>query len=57
MSRDQLHTCDLVFCGAPAYHVGIYIGDGLYIHSPAPGQSVKIQSLSSYTPTSGGRIG
>lgn len=57
VSLDQLQTGDLVFWGAPAYHVGIYIGDGLYIHSPAPGQSVKIQSLSSYTPTSGGRIG
>ena len=42
--------------GLWANHVGIYIGDGKYIHSPAPGQSVCIQSYSAYPFTSAGRI-
>jgi cell wall-associated NlpC family hydrolase len=28
-----------------AYHVGIYIGDGLMIHSPAPGKSTSIDNV------------
>ena len=29
-------------------HVGIYIGDGKFIHAPHPGAAVGIQSVSSY---------
>lgn len=29
-------------------HVGIYLGNGKFIHSPVPGQRVKIQSLSMF---------
>jgi peptidoglycan DL-endopeptidase CwlO len=36
---------DLVAFGWPVHHVGIYIGDGLIIHTP--GDYVKIQRLSS----------
>ncbi len=36
---------DLVAFGYPVHHVGIYIGDGLFIHTP--GDYVKIQKLSS----------
>ena len=36
---------DLVAFGWPVHHVGIYIGDGLFIHTP--GDYVKIQKLSS----------
>jgi cell wall-associated NlpC family hydrolase len=36
---------DLVAFGFPVHHVGIYIGDGLFIHTP--GDYVKIQKLSS----------
>ncbi len=36
--------------GKSAYHNGIYIGDGLYIHSPRPGVRTKISTLSSYGP-------
>lgn len=56
VSLDSLQPGDLVFWGYSAYHVGIYIGDGQYIHAPAPGQSVRIQSYSEYPYTSAGRI-
>ncbi len=36
---------DVVAFGYPVHHVGIYIGDGLFIHTP--GDYVKIQKLSS----------
>lgn len=42
----QLQPGDLVFWGN--YHVGIYIGNGQYIHSPQPGQSVTVANISSY---------
>lgn len=56
VSFDELQPGDLVFWGSSAHHVGIYIGDGQYIHAPAPGQSVCIQSYSAYSFTSAGRI-
>lgn len=56
ISLVALQPGDLVFWGDSAYHVGIYIGDGMYIHAPAPGQNVKIQSYSEYPYTSAGRI-
>lgn len=55
VSFSDLQPGDLVFWGYSAYHVGIYIGDGQYIHAPAPGQSVCIQSYSAYPFTSAGR--
>lgn len=45
ISRDQLQPGDLVFFGSPARHVGIYVGDGCYIHAPRTGESVKISPL------------
>lgn len=56
VALSDLKPGDLVFWGYSAYHVGIYIGNGQYIHAPAPGQSVCIQSYSAYPYTSGGRI-
>lgn len=56
VSFDDLQPGDLVFWGYSAYHVGIYIGNGQYIHAPAPGQSVCIQSYGAYPFTSAGRI-
>lgn len=54
VSFDNLQKGDLLFWGN--YHVAIYIGDGQYIHAPEPGQSVTIQSMSYYYPTSARRI-
>jgi len=45
VSRDQLQPGDLVFFGSPAHHVGIYVGNGCYIHAPRTGDVVKISSL------------
>ncbi|MFJ5758507.1 NlpC/P60 family protein [Neobacillus sp. NPDC093182] len=42
ISLNQLQPGDLVFRGLPAYHVGIYIGGGQYIHAPQTGDVVKI---------------
>jgi cell wall-associated NlpC family hydrolase len=44
VSRDQLAPGDLVFFDGLG-HVGIYIGDGQFIHAPHTGDVVKISSL------------
>ncbi|TWP35493.1 NlpC/P60 family protein [Leekyejoonella antrihumi] len=36
---------DLVFFGYPAYHVGIYAGNGEMIAAPKPGGSVQLQKI------------
>ncbi|MBV7275413.1 C40 family peptidase [Clostridium sp. PL3] len=53
VSRDQLQPGDLVFFGSPAHHVGIYVGDGCYIHAPKTGDVVKISSLGDRSDYSG----
>jgi peptidoglycan hydrolase CwlO-like protein len=53
VSRDELQPGDLVFFGSPAHHVGIYVGDGCFIHAPHTGDVVKISPLQS--DFSGGR--
>lgn len=45
VSRDELQPGDLVFFGSPAHHVGIYVGNGCYIHAPRTGDVVKISPL------------
>ena len=50
IDKDQLQPGDLVFFNTVrrgAYsHVGIYMGDGQFIHAPARGESVRIDNLS-----------
>ncbi|WP_050615971.1 C40 family peptidase [Bacillus testis] len=48
VSTSSVQPGDLVFMGKPAYHVGIYIGGGQYIHAPQTGDVIKI---SSYNPS------
>jgi len=46
--RTQLREGDLVFFNTrrnPASHVGIYIGDGRFVHAPSRGSRVRIDSL------------
>nr|WP_246297340.1 C40 family peptidase [Janibacter cremeus] len=36
---------DLVFFGSPAYHVGIYLGNGMMIDAPSSGKSVSVRPV------------
>ncbi len=47
VSRDQLQPGDLVFFSGLG-HMGIYIGNGQFIHAPHTGDVVKISSMSGY---------
>ncbi|MCY6370241.1 NlpC/P60 family protein [Clostridium ganghwense] len=48
VSRSNLQPGDLVFFGkGRIHHVGMYVGNGCYIHAPRTGDVVKISSLSS----------
>jgi len=55
VSRANLMPGDLVFFGSPAYHVGIYVGNGNMIDAPHTGTVVKIQQLG-YGFTGGRRV-
>lgn len=49
IARDDLKPGDLVFFNTmrKAFsHVGIYIGEGKFIHSPKPGSEVRIEDMS-----------
>lgn len=45
VSAGSLQPGDLVFFGNPVYHVGIYVGNGCFIHAPETGDVVKISAL------------
>lgn len=45
VSKDNLKIGDLIFFGKSINHVGMYVGDGMFIHSPKPGEKVKIVEL------------
>ena len=49
VARNQMQTGDLVFFheGKRISHVGIYLDDGHFIHSPRPGKRVRVDSLDS----------
>jgi cell wall-associated NlpC family hydrolase len=44
---DKMQPADLVFFGSPSFyhHVGIYIGNGLFIEAPHTGDIVKVSQL------------
>jgi cell wall-associated NlpC family hydrolase len=51
VKRSDLQPGDLVFYNKrhrPYSHVGIYLGDGNFVHAPRPGQRVRVESL--YSP-------
>lgn len=50
VSLSHLKKGDLLFWGSASapYHVGIYVGDGQYVHAATPGQGVRKQSISAY---------
>jgi cell wall-associated NlpC family hydrolase len=48
--RSELKPGDLVFYNTrkrPFSHVGIYLGDGDFVHAPRPGQRVRVESVNS----------
>lgn len=56
VSYSELLPGDLVFYGNPAYHVGIYVGNGQFIHAPRTGDVVKIAPVSPKFFSTGRRI-
>ena len=49
IEKKDLQPGDLVFFNTMRRafsHVGIYVGDGKFIHSPKPGASVRVESMS-----------
>lgn len=58
ISKSSARAGDLVFWGGKggAYHVGIYLGGGKYVHAPKPGRSVEVRSTSWWAPSWYGRI-
>ncbi|MDR3428510.1 MULTISPECIES: C40 family peptidase [Silvimonas] len=50
VDRQALQAGDLVFfntLGKPYSHVGVYIGDGKFVHAPSSKGHIKVESLSS----------
>lgn len=49
VGRSQLQSGDLVFFatggGSQVSHAGIYVGEGRFVHAPATGGTVKLDSL------------
>ena len=50
VSLSHLKKGDLLFWGSASapYHVGIYVGNGQYVHAATPSQGVRKQSISAY---------
>ena len=59
--RSARVSCSLVtWCSSdrPAYHVGMYIGNGMMVHAPTTGDVVKVSSLAYMSDYSGAtRVG
>lgn len=58
VSMNELEPGDLLFWGAQgsSYHVGIYIGNGSFVHAPKPGDSVKITKMKHFRPDFAKRV-
>ena len=50
VSLSHLKKGDLLFWGLASapYHVGIYVGNGQYVHAATPSQGVRKQAISAY---------
>ena len=50
VGKDSLQTGDVIFFatngGSQVSHAGIYVGEGRFVHAPATGGTVKLDSLS-----------
>ena len=50
VAREQLQPGDLVFFspgGGPPSHIGIYVGEGRFVHAPSTGGTVRLDLLDS----------
>jgi cell wall-associated NlpC family hydrolase len=50
VGRDDLQPADLVFFnpgGGQASHIGIYVGEGRFVHAPSSGGTVRLDALES----------
>lgn len=50
VARSRLQPGDLVFFnpgGGPATHIGIYVGEGRFVHAPSSGGTVRLDFLDS----------
>jgi cell wall-associated NlpC family hydrolase len=45
----ELQPGDLVFKGRPAFHVGIYVGDGQVLHAPQRGEPVELTRVEGFS--------
>lgn len=48
VGRDALQPGDLVFfdtLNRPYSHVGLYVGDGRFVHAPRPGAQVRVENM------------
>jgi cell wall-associated NlpC family hydrolase len=45
----DIQTGDLLAFGFPVHHVGIYVGEGMFIHAPRTGDVIKLSRLSERT--------
>lgn len=55
VSRDALKPGDLLFFYNPIHHVGMYIGNGLFVHARNPRDGLEITKLASYPAYQGAR--
>ena len=55
IARDQLKPGDLLFFYSPVHHVGMYMGNGLFVHARNPRNDLEITKLSTYPAYQGAR--
>lgn len=58
VSFDELQPGDLLFWGGfgGAWHVAISLGGSSYVHAPAPGQAVSVDTFQYFTPSFARRL-
>lgn len=57
VSQDELLPGDLIALYSPISHIGIYVGSGLYVNAPQPGDVVKVVPVPWSQVTAMSRIG
>jgi hypothetical protein len=57
VSRSELQPGDLIALYSPISHIGIYVGNGLYVNAPQSGDVVKVAPVPWHLVTAMSRIG